>query len=94
MQRDFTLMAIEGLIGFLHHAPQISPKQNAGLTGSPNPARSITWNNTQWLTFILAIRLSAGKQNLLPMQPNGEVLCTYANIDDLIKNTGFNTFID
>ncbi len=98
MQRDFTYIddVIEGLIRVLHQPPQIYPIQNAGPDGVPSEAPYKLYNignNTpvELLTFITAIEQALGKKahkNLLPMQP-GEVLCTYADIDDLIKDTGF-----
>jgi len=98
MQRDFTYIddVIEGLIRVLPQPPQIYPFQNAGPDGAPSEAPYKIYNignNTpvELITFITAIEQALGKKahkNLLPMQP-GEVLCTYADIDDLIKNTGF-----
>lgn len=83
MKRDFTYIddIIEGLIGIMDTAP--SKTYRLFNIGNNNP---ITLRE-----FISAIEKAVGKkakENLLPMQP-GDVIETYADIDDLIDEIGF-----
>lgn len=97
MMRDFTYIddVIEGVFRVMPKPPQSSslsannsPQENK----APYKIYNIGNNNpVQLLTFIATIEKALGKtaiKNFLPMQP-GDVLSTYADIDELIKNVGF-----
>lgn len=99
MQRDFTYVddVIEGIVRVMHHPPQGNPSwdaQSPDASTSQAPYKIYNIGNNQpveLMTFIEVIEQALGKQaqkNLLPMQP-GEVLCTYADVDDLVKDVGF-----
>jgi UDP-glucuronate 4-epimerase len=99
MKRDFTYIddVIEGVVRVMSKPPQINPNRS---TNSPDAATSTATyklynigNNSpvELITFIEVIEKVLGKtaqKNLLPMQP-GDVLCTYADVDELIKDVGF-----
>lgn len=92
MKRDFTYIddVIEGVVRVMFKPPQ------AIVDGSASTAPYKIYNignNTpvELLQFIEVIEKAVGKtaiKNLLPMQP-GDVPCTYADVDDLIKDVGF-----
>ena len=99
MKRDFTYIddIIEGVVRVM----KLSPGPNESWSGdkpdpgtSPAPYRiyNIGNNNTvQLMDFITAIEDALGKKarkNFLPLQP-GDVPETYANVDDLSRDTGF-----
>jgi UDP-glucuronate 4-epimerase len=98
-QRDFTYIddIVEGVLGVLDRPPAPNPEWNAL---APDPATSsapyrlynIGNNNpVELLHFIACIEAATGRRahmNMLPMQP-GDVLATYADIDDLTALTGF-----
>lgn len=97
MMRDFTYIddVIEGVFRVMVKPPQFSslsannsPQENK----APYKIYNIGNNNpVQLLTFIATIEKALGKtaiKNFLPMQP-GDVLSTYADIDELIKDVGF-----
>ncbi|MEG2173282.1 MAG: NAD-dependent epimerase [Desulfovibrionaceae bacterium] len=99
MRRDFTYIddIIEGVVRVMARPATANPHWNPA---QPDPATSSApWhiynignNNTVALgdfisTLEHALGLSAQK-NFLPMQP-GDVEATYANIDDLSRDTGF-----
>ncbi len=91
MQRDFTYIddIIEGIFRVMH-----KPPQTATLQGSQALYKLYNIGNNQpveLMTFITVIEKTLGKQakkNFLPMQP-GDVLTTYADVDDLIRDVGF-----
>lgn len=98
MKRDFTYIddVIEGVVRVMSKPPQV----NLRSTNSPDAATSTATyklynigNNSpvELIAFIEVIEKVLGKtaqKNLLPMQP-GDVLCTYADVDELIKDVGF-----
>ncbi len=106
MQRDFTYIddIVEGVVRVTRRTPEPNPNwsgQSPDPCTSPAPYRiyNIGNNNTVELgRFIEVLEEKLGKKatrNLLPMQP-GDVAATYANVDDLIADTGFkpNTSIE
>jgi UDP-glucuronate 4-epimerase len=99
MQRDFTYVddIVEGVVRVIDKIPQPDP----GWDGSdPDPASSISPyklynignnNPVELAGFIEILEKCLGKKaekNLLPMQP-GDVLGTYADVDDLMRDVGF-----
>ncbi|MFS0516949.1 NAD-dependent epimerase [Nostoc sp. UIC 10607] len=93
MQRDFTYIddVIEGLVRVMHNPPQAN-NQNSSITKAPYKLYNIGNNSpVELMTFIEIIEKLLGKQakkNLLPMQP-GDVLSTYADVDELIQDVDF-----
>ncbi len=99
MQRDFTYIddIIEGVVRVMNNIPQADP---SWASQTPNPSTSCVpyklYNigNNQPVTlmsFIEAIENALGKKAVkeyLPLQ-DGDVPATYADINDLIKDTGF-----
>lgn len=99
MQRDFTYIddIIEGVVRVLHHPPQQTVAelvQNQLSLNSQAPFRVYNIGNNrpvELMTLIQLIEAGLGRSaqlNLLPMQP-GEVLTTYADVDDLAQDFGF-----
>jgi UDP-glucuronate 4-epimerase len=103
MQRDFTYIddIIEGITRVMERPPEATKggqplnTQHSQLnTAAPAPYKIYNIGNNQPVTlrrFISAIETATGqkaKENLLPMQP-GDVPITYADVDELTKNTGF-----
>lgn len=97
MERDFTY--IDDIVAGVVKVADLPPAPNkAALAGSPAsssaPYRIYNIGNNQPITldrFIRAIEVAAGKEAIkefLPMQP-GDVPATYADIDDLVTDTGF-----
>lgn len=92
MKRDFTYIddIIEGIVRVTQRIPNESIDQN----GNHAPYRLYNIGNNQpieLMQFIQVIETAVGRKavkNLLPMQP-GDVPETFANIDDLIRDTGF-----
>jgi UDP-glucuronate 4-epimerase len=88
MKRDFTYIddVIEAMVKLMDIMPQTINNQ------PPYKIYNIGNNNPVELEeFITAIEQIIGKpaiKNLLPMQP-GDVLSTYADVDELIKDVGF-----
>jgi UDP-glucuronate 4-epimerase len=88
MQRDFTYVddVTRGILRLIDHVP-------AGENGSP-PARvyNIGNNRPEDLMHVVAVLEKelgrAAVKEMLPMQP-GDVLATYADIDDLTRDVGF-----
>ncbi len=99
MQRDFTYIddIVEGVVRVLNKPARPDPEWNGD---DPDPSSSYApykiyniGNNqpVELLHFIKVIEDTLGKKaemNLLPLQP-GDVPATYADIDDLIRDTGF-----
>ena len=98
MQRDFTYIddIVEGVTRVLDNIP--SP-QHTSDTSAVAPYKVYNIGNNQPVElgdFIQAIEEALGKKavkNLLPMQP-GDVQITYADVDDLIADTGFKPSTD
>lgn len=99
MRRDFTFIddIVEGLVRVIDRIPQA----NSSWSGlSPDPGSSYApykiyniGNNqpVELMRFIEVLEQCIGKRaimNLLPMQA-GDVPATYADVDDLIRDTGF-----
>lgn len=99
MRRDFTYIddIVEGVIRVMARIPEPDPHWDSA---HPNPSTSpAPWriynignNNTVELgTFIDTLEAALGKKavrNLMPMQP-GDVEATWADVSDLIADTGF-----
>lgn len=93
MKRDFTYIddIVEGVVRVIDKVPH---KKNSIVTKASAPYQIYNIGNNQPVTlgrFINAIEDACGKkakQNLLPMQP-GDVPVTYANVDDLVNDIGF-----
>lgn len=99
MRRDFTYIddIVEGIVRVMARPAAPNPQWNPA---APDPSTSSApWhiynignNNTVALgDFISTLEKALGRtaqKNFLPMQP-GDVESTYANIDDLTRDTGF-----
>ncbi len=93
MLRDFTYIddIVEGVSRLLSSPPDV---MSSSVTTAKAPYRVLNIGNNQPISlrrFISAIEASCGIkaiENSLPMQP-GDVPVTYANIDELISQTGF-----
>jgi UDP-glucuronate 4-epimerase len=99
MQRDFTYIddIIEGVERVLDKVPTVNEEWNSN---QPDPATSkapykiynIGNNNPIELMFMIqTLEKNLGKiadKNLMPIQA-GDVLATYADVEDLIKDVGF-----
>lgn len=99
MRRDFTYVddIVEGIVRVMARPAAPNPHWNSA---APDPSTSSApWriynignNNTVALgDFISTLEKALGmtaRKNFLPMQP-GDVESTYANIDDLSRDTGF-----
>ena len=99
MRRDFTYIddIIEGVVRVMRRPPVENRHWNAA---TPNPGTSSApWrvynignNNTVELgQFIDTLEQELGRKairNLMPMQP-GDVEATWADVDDLVADTGF-----
>ena len=99
MKRDFTYIdnVIEGVIRVMYKPPKAnldrsSHSYEAAISTAPYKIYNIGNNSpVELMSFIEVIEKALGKtaqKNLLPMQP-GDVLCTYADVDELIKDVGF-----
>jgi len=99
MKRDFTYIddVIEGVMRVMYQPPQGNPNgsangPDASISTAPYKLYNIGNNSpVQLMTFIEIIEKTLGKtthKNLLPIQP-GDVLSTYADVDDLTKDVGF-----
>jgi UDP-glucuronate 4-epimerase len=99
MQRDFTYIddIIEGVVRVMQRPAQPNPDWDGnapdpGTSYAPYRIYNIGNNNpVELMHFIEVIEDCLGKKaekNLLPMQP-GDVPATYADIDDLVRDTGF-----
>ncbi len=99
MKRDFTYIddIVEGVMRLVDRIPEPDPQWNGE---RPDPGRSYApyriyniGNNqpVELLYFIRVLERALGKEapkELLPMQP-GDVVETYADIDDLAREVGF-----
>lgn len=99
MQRDFTYIddIVEGVMSVMDKVPGPSPDwsgdhPDTATSYAPYKLYNIGNNNPVELSrFIEAIEKCLGKKaekNLLPIQP-GDVPATYADVDDLTRDTGF-----
>lgn len=99
MKRDFTYIddIIAGVMRVLHKIPIPNPEWNGtnpdpGTSYSPYKLYNIGNNNPVELMFVINILERCigkkAKMNMLPMQP-GDVVATFADIDDLRKDVGF-----
>jgi UDP-glucuronate 4-epimerase len=92
MQRDFTYIddIIEGVVRVIARPPQLNP--NDPQQGAPYRLYNIgNHSPVELLTFIETLEQIMGKtaqKNFLPMQP-GDVPATFADVGDLIADTGF-----
>ncbi len=88
MKRDFTYIddVVEAMVKIIPHQPQVLNQQ------PPYKIYNLGNNNPVELgEFIKAIETALGKlarKNLLPMQP-GDVVTTYADVDELITDFDF-----
>jgi len=93
MQRDFTY--IDDIVEGVERVMDLIPESQSSKTSNANaPYKIYNIGNNQPVSlrrFITAIETACGKkakENLLPMQA-GDVPITYANVDELIADTGF-----
>lgn len=106
MQRDFTYIddIVDGVVSVIDKVPNPDPWWNGdmpdpSLSYAPYRLYNLGNNNpVELMRFIGTIEDCLGKKalkNMLPMQA-GDVPATYADIDDLVKDTGFtpNTSIE
>jgi UDP-glucuronate 4-epimerase len=89
MQRDFTYVddVTRGILRLIDHVPQ-----SAETGGAPARIYNIGNNRPEDLMHVVAVLEKAlgreATKEMLPMQP-GDVLATYADIDDLTRDVGF-----
>jgi UDP-glucuronate 4-epimerase len=99
MQRDFTYIddIIEGVVRVMGRQPEPNPtwsgdNPDPGTSYAPYKIYNIGNNNPVELTDFIAVIEKAlarkAKKEFLDLQP-GDVLATYADIDDLIEDVGF-----
>jgi UDP-glucuronate 4-epimerase len=99
MQRDFTSIddIVEGVIRVMNRIPESNPDWSSDRpdpSSSCVPYRLYNIGNNQpvaLMDFVKAIETALGKKaaiEYLPLQP-GDVPATYADISDLIADTGF-----
>lgn len=99
MKRDFTYIddVIEGVVRVMKQPPQANLKGNnnqldTAISTAPYKLYNIGNNSpVELMSFIEVIEKTLGKtaqKQLLPIQP-GDVLCTYADVDDLTRDVGF-----
>lgn len=106
MRRDFTYIddIVEGVIRVLDKVPQANPNWSSDApdpSSSNAPYKLYNIGNNQpveLMHFIEVLEDCLGKKaekNMLPLQP-GDVLATYADVDDLVEDVGFkpNTSIE
>lgn len=97
--RDFTYIddIVEGVIRVLDRIPEPDPDWDGktpdpGTSSAPYRLYNIgNHNAVALMDFIAAIEKAIGRaaiKNFLPMQP-GDVLATYADVDDLMRDVGF-----
>ena len=88
MSRDFTYIddIVEGMVRIIPKVPQISSQEvlyKIYNIGNNNPIEL-----EEFITTIETIMGKSAQKNFLPMQP-GDVVSTYADVDELIADTGF-----
>lgn len=99
MQRDFTYIddIIEGVVRVMGHLPLPNPdwrgdKPDPGTSYAPYKIYNIGNNQpVELMQFISEIEKALGKEakkTYMDLQP-GDVVATYADVDDLIKDVGF-----
>ena len=99
MRRDFTYIddIVEGVLRVLDRTPQPNPSwsgEHPDPGSSPAPYRIYNIGNhspVELSRFIEALEGAIGRKAekiMLPMQP-GDVPATYADVDDLVRDTGF-----
>ena len=99
MKRDFTYIddIVEGVVRVMLKVPAPNPNwdrmnPDPGSSYAPYKVYNIGNNRpTELLKFIEALEDALGKKaekNLLPLQP-GDVLETFADVDDLVRDVGF-----
>jgi UDP-glucuronate 4-epimerase len=99
MQRDFTYIddIIEGVVRVMGRLPEADPTWNGdapdpGTSSAPYKVYNIGNNNpVELIKFIEVIESVLGKKaqkELMDMQP-GDVVATYADVDDLMADVGF-----
>jgi UDP-glucuronate 4-epimerase len=99
MQRDFTYIddIIEGVVRVLGRLPQPNPNWSGaapdpGTSPAPYKIYNIGNNNpVELIKFIEVIEAALGKQaqkKFMDLQP-GDVVATYADVDDLMQDVGF-----
>jgi UDP-glucuronate 4-epimerase len=106
MRRDFTYIddIVEGVVRVLDQVPQANHNWSSDTpdpSSSNAPYKLYNIGNNQpieLMHFIEVLENCLGKKaqmNMLPLQP-GDVLATYADVDDLVQDVGFkpNTSIE
>lgn len=101
MKRDFTYVddVIEGVVRVMHKPPQanaqssLQPSTNHTASSQARYKLYNIGNNNpvELMEFIAVIEKLLGKpaqKQMLPMQP-GDVLITYADVDELMRDVGF-----
>lgn len=99
MKRDFTYVddIVEGVVRVIDRIPEpfvirTEPPNETTISQAPYKVYNIGNNQpVDLLYFIQVIEDTLGRKaqlNLMPLQP-GDVIETYANVDDLIRDTGF-----
>ena len=99
MQRDFTYIddIIEGVVRVMGKLPEANPgwdgyAPDPGTSSAPYKVYNIGNNNpVELITFIEVIESVLGKKarkKFMDMQP-GDVVATYADVDDLMADVGF-----
>ena len=99
MRRDFTYIddVVEGVIRVTERIPGPNPNWSSdcpdpGTSSAPYRIYNIgNHDPVELITFIKVLEAKLGRKaqfELLPLQP-GDVPATYADVDDLIRDTGF-----
>jgi UDP-glucuronate 4-epimerase len=96
LQRDFTYVddVVEGIVRVMHHPPKPGAVTETEAAIAPAAYKLYNIGNhrpVELLYFIQVLEQLLGKEaqkNMLPMQP-GDVLTTYADVEDLIQDVGF-----
>jgi len=99
MRRDFTYIddVVEGVIRVMERIPEPNPewrsdRPDPGTSSAPYRIYNIgNHDPVELIRFIEVLETKLGRKaqlELLPLQP-GDVPATYADVDDLIRDTGF-----
>ena len=96
MRRDFTYIddIVEGIINIMNSPPKPNPNWDGNPSGSSAPYKIYNIGNNQPVELLYLIEIlqqKLGKKaiiEMLPLQP-GDVLETYADIEDLVRDFGF-----